>query len=164
MTTKMRSKPSLIPAYPYRDLDGTPWPGCDHHQMTEDPVELAILRGVADAILAAGLPEPFVHAGDRILTTWGCERNKKLRIREAIISYVKLGLYRDRMSMFYRPAYEYLAKDERTEGMVLGDIEREDGEKWVATRGGNWAPFWFRLEWISPLHGGIERAADGECR
>jgi hypothetical protein len=163
MTVTLSHQP-LIPAFPYRDLDGTPWPGCEHHHMTEDPAELAIVRGVADAILAAGLPEPFVRAGDRIVTTWGCERNRKLKVREATVACVNVGLYRDRTSMWYRPACEYIGRDERTEGMVLRDIEREDGEKWVAPSGGDWAPFWFRLEWISPLHGRIERAADGERR
>jgi hypothetical protein len=148
----------LVFHYPYTDLDGTPHPGCDHQAMTTDPVELAVIQGAADMLLKASLPVPFVRVGDKIKTTWGCERNTRKTEREATIDCVELGLYRHPQSMWYRPAYQYIGtEDGRDHRMYLTDIRREDGAEWTLPHRGDWAPFYFRLEWISPITGLIER-------
>lgn len=152
----------LVCAYPYCDLDGTPWPGCEHQHLTDDPVELAVIRGIAKAILTPGRPCPFVRAGERIETTWGCEKNKRKNSRKAVVTSITATLHRGRRSMWYRPAIQYVGKEIGVKnphtGMNLTQIRRMDGVVWKAPEsGGEYAPFEFRVEWVSPLTGKIER-------
>lgn len=162
----MSSSWILVPDFPCADLDGTPWPNCNHQQATTDPVEITIIRGVMRTILDAGIPSPFARAGELIKTSWGCEKNKHKKYREGRICSVEVGLSRHPRSMFYRPSLAYYAKEVGDEhacsSMVLRQIERRCGAIWeepiVGKTYPNWAPFRFRLEWISPNHGGIERS------
>ena len=140
-------KLKLIPEFPSVHLDGQPILGCEHHKHTKDDVEIAIIKGVGEAIIKAGIPKPIVRAGDLVSTTWGCEKNKILKSRDAIIYRIIVALIRHPQSMFYRPEIFYYGRNEKYDGMVLGDFNC-NGKLWVAPKGDQ-LPIKFRIEWLS---------------
>jgi len=144
----------LVPSFPYRDTNGKPWPGCDHQKPPTDERVIAVVRGMAEAIIAAGLPEVPFHAGDKITTTWGCKKNKRKKNREAVVKYVEVVLRRHPQSMWYLPSLDYVATCKEHEGMYLSEIN--DGA-WIQDKG-EAMPYSFRLEWISPLTGKVHTA------
>lgn len=145
----------LILACPYCDLDGTYWPGCEHQEPPDDPYELALIRAVACSLVDLGMPRPFVRVGEKVRTTWGCERNKRKQYREATITEVMISIRCHYQSLWYRPLYEYIGTDGNY-NMALTHIQRADG----AVREEGWwrpsSPFRFRVEWKSPNTGRIE--------
>jgi len=152
----------LIPTYPCRDLDGTSHPGCEHQHQTKDAVELAVIVGIGQAIIAAGYPKPIARAGEIVDTTWCCERNKKKKTRRAYIYSVSVGMVRHPQSMFYRPQLEFLAWHldgdnnpiRLSGGMVLTDFNCLNGD-WKIAEGERIHPR-FNLEWISPITGKLQ--------
>jgi hypothetical protein len=144
----------LVPSFPYCDLNGVPWPDCDHQEPPIDQRIVAVVRGFAESIIAAGLPHIPFHAGEKITTTWGCEKNKRKRNREAVVTCVEIVLRRHPQSMWYLPSLNYIAKCDKHNGMFLSEIN--DGA-WLRDRG-EMMPYGFRLEWVSPLTGEIEKA------
>jgi hypothetical protein len=162
----------LMPACPYIDLDGRYHPGCEHQTHPVDPAAVAVLEGVARGILNAGVPRPAARAGDFVRTTWGCERNRRLKERDALISCVTLVLGSPRGSPDYVPMLEYIGKTPGKEtgrdhyGMCLLDFTRADGATWTrpARNREGVSPFAFRLEWVSPWTGAIQRAFKGPYR
>lgn len=155
----------LIPTYPYQDLDGTPHPGCDHQHQTTDASELAVIRGMGDGIIKAGIPDMPARAGEIVDTTWGCAGNKRLKTRKAFIYSVAVGVVRHPQSMFYRPQLRYCAWHLDKEGkplrhsggMALTQFTCAQGEWAIAP--GEWLHPTFHLEWVSPKTGEFQRVA-----
>lgn len=160
--TTLASKMKLIPTHPAVDLDGTPWPNCDHHSHPENKQQLAFIIGLGNAMIAAGIPESLVSAGEIVDTTWGCDGNTRLKTRKAFISSVEVVAMRHPQSMFYLPQLTYcawhLAKDgtpvRRAGGMALTDFTCPSGE-WKLV-GRDWLYPTFHLEWISPNTGELQ--------
>lgn len=156
-------KQKLIPSFPCRDLDGTAHPGCDHQHQTTNAAELAVIEGIGIAILKAGIPKSLVRAGDIVDTTWGCDRNRKMKTRKAFIYEIEIALVRNPQSMFYLPQLRYcgwaIGKDgepiRAAGGMALTQFTCPKGEWKMAA--GEWLWPSYNLEWISPLTGKLER-------
>lgn len=145
----------LIPSFPYRRLDGTPMHGCDHQHQTKEPAELAIIEAIGNGIIKAGIPKPLVRAGDVVVTTWGCERNTKLKSRQATIYRVEVALVRHPQSMYHLPQLFYFGMDGRCGGMVLTDFRKGD-VRWEMPRGER-LPITFALEWLHDETGEVQR-------
>lgn len=153
----------LVPGYPNRDLDGTAHPGCDHQHQTIDATELAVIEGIGLAILEAGIPYSLVRAGDIVDTTWGCDRNRKMKTRKAFIYEIEVALVRNFQSMFYRPQLSYCAWHignngepiRQSGGMALTQFTCPKGAWEIAP--GDWLWPSYKLEWISPISGKSQR-------
>ena len=137
----------LVPEFPCVHLDGEPMSGCEHHKQTNDGIEIAVIKGLGNTIIQAGIPEPIVRAGDSVITNWGCERNKKLKFRDAVIYKIIVALVRHPQRMFYRPEIFYYGRNKKYDGMVLDNFNY-NGKSWLAPKG-NKLPTTFRLEWLS---------------
>lgn len=142
----------LVPACPYCDLNGTPWPGCEHQLLTENHAELSVIRAVAQGIIDAGLPPFPARVGDEVTTTWGCRGNKQKLVRLAVITRINVVLRRHPQSMWYRPQLEYVADE--VGGRVGGyrSMVLTDFDNWTASPGYD-GLYDFRLEWRSPITG-----------
>lgn len=148
----------LIPAFPYKHLDGTPWKGCEHHNCPKTNEEKAVIEGVGKAIIAAGIPDVIVRIGQTVETTWGCARNKKKTTRKAEIYEVEVALVRHPQSMFFVPQIFYYARDSKFSGMVLEDFTAGN-LRWSRPTGER-IPITFRLEWIN-VGSGLAESVDG---
>lgn len=155
----------LIPSFPYCDLDGRPHPHCDHQTQTNDEAELAVIRGIGDTIIRAGIPELPAPAGVIVETTWGCERNTKLTTRQAFIYRVDVGLVRHPRSMCYRPALRYYgcpvdkhnAPDLLAPGKMVLTQFIYRGNEWTISAGEFLPGYSFWLESVSPYTGNVQR-------
>jgi hypothetical protein len=153
----------LVPSYPYCDFDGTPNPGCEHQHQTTDPAELAVIKGIGETIIRAGIPQPIARAGEIVDTTWGCEKNTRMKTRKAFIYSVEVQLVRHPKSMFYRPQLSFYGWHvdkagqaiRSMHGMVLTQFTCEKGE-WNSSPGDSLWPA-FVLESVSPNTGQIQR-------
>jgi len=121
----------LIPVFPYCDLDGTPWPRCAHHSFPNER-ERAVIRGIGDGIIAAGIPELPFHAGEIVTTSWGCKENKRMKTRQAFIYRVHVVLVRHPQSMFFMPTLQYagwpVLPDGTPDYFPSGGMYLEDGQ------------------------------------
>jgi hypothetical protein len=149
----------IIPSFPCVDLDGTPFPRCDHHTFP-DRDQAAVIRGLGEGIIHAGIPDWEFHAGEIVTTTWGCEQNTRMKTRQVCISRVNVSLARHPQSMFYLPIIRYIAWPIQRDGtpayfpcgaMVLEDATLGDRHWHISPECNEMAMSTFWMEQISPV-------------